>query len=124
MEQKQLNLRLHRSETYQKLFDDDYMLETFGTLTPNISQRTTYYFDLWMQWRINRVKFKMDSSSSDARNDLKSLRLKEWRDFPMRNGELRFTSEESLDMSKLGGINKYTVLQKYDRLFYQTHKHI
>ena len=109
MEQKQLNLRLHRSETYQKLFDDDYMLETFGTLTPNISQRTTYYFDLWMQWRTNRLKFNRDSSNSDARDNLKSLGLKEWRDFQMRNGEIRFSSAETLAMAKLGGIEKYTV---------------
>lgn len=98
---------LHRSQTYQNLFDDQYMMETFGTLRPDVTARTNYYFELWTLWRVNRVKLKRGSSATDARTDLKSLGLKELRDFQIRNGEIRFAETEILAMAKMGGIDKY-----------------
>ena len=51
---------MKRSNTYRKLFDDDCMLEVFGTLEPP-SERTARFFELWCEWRPNRIKLKPKS---------------------------------------------------------------
>jgi len=99
---------LKRSDTYQNLFSDEYMLETFGSLSPNRSTRTAHFFDLWMTWRANRMKLKKHVSISDARTQLKTQGLKEFREFQIRNGEIRFASVNDKAMAILGGIEKYT----------------
>ena len=49
---------MKRSNTYRKLFDDDCMLEVFGTLEPSTPERTARFFELWCEWRPNRIKLK------------------------------------------------------------------
>ena len=40
-----------------ELFDDDCMLEVFGTLEPPTPERTARFFNLY-EWRPNRIKLK------------------------------------------------------------------
>lgn len=100
---------IKRSDLYQRMFSDEYMLEVFGTLTPSISERSSYFFSLWVDWRANRVKLKQHVSKSDLRRQLLGYGMKEFREFQIRNGEVRFADRELVAVALLSGLDRYTV---------------
>lgn len=102
-----------RSQTYQKMFSDEFMMQTFGTLTPSLQQRTSYFMGLWMEWRNVRVLLRSDNDRSRMRSQnrsrelIRSLGYQEFHDFQIRNGEIRFANPEILAMCMMGGLKEH-----------------
>jgi hypothetical protein len=98
---------ISRSSTYQKIFVDDYMLEAFGKLNPSRSERTVYFFDKWCEWHTNKIKIfpVTGSKMSEIRKILDSMGLREFWDYQLRNGEIRFCDPESLAFFKISAGN-------------------
>lgn len=87
-----------RSSTYQKIFSDDYMLEAFGKLNPSRSERTVYFFDKWCAWHNHKLKISPVTASkiTEIKKILNSIGLREFWDYQLRNGEIRFCDAEML----------------------------
>jgi hypothetical protein len=97
---------LKRSKLYQSQFQDELMLKAFGTLTPDVGARTVYFFDLWMDWRVHRVRLKRNSMHS-VRKMLKEAGFLEMWEYQIREGEVRFCNPDILAMAVLYGIDTY-----------------
>ena len=95
-----------RSKTYQSIFSDKKMLEAFGTLRPSVSERTAYFFESWMDWRHNRVKLKA-RVDQPCKNMLKELGLKEFWEYQVREGEVRFNRDEIKAWALMSGLDAY-----------------
>jgi|TARA_R110000803_G_scaffold42597_2_gene91211 hypothetical protein len=96
-----------RSGTYQKMYSDKNMLDAFGTLTPTRSERTTYFFDLWMEWRSTRALIDKRKETAVQRL-LLDIGLKEFWEFQVRAGEVRFATEEDKGFALVSGLREYT----------------
>lgn len=93
-----------RSEIYKEIFDDDEMLTAFGKLNPTVKERTAYFFDRWMDWRNNRLRFSNKIITSDReflKEKLKQIGLRDLWDYQFRNNEIRFRNTESLAFFKI-----------------------
>lgn len=93
-----------RSSIYKDIFIDDEMIQAFGKLNPSITERTSYFFDLWMQWRSYRIKFDIRINSShreEIKTKLKHLGLRELWDYQLKNNEIRFKDAESMAFFKI-----------------------
>jgi hypothetical protein len=93
-----------RSEIYKEIFDDDEMLAAFGKLNPTVKERTAYFFDRWMDWRNNRLRFSSKIITSDRdhfKEKLKQIGLRDLWDYQFRNNEIRFKDKESLAFFKI-----------------------
>lgn len=100
-------MQMQRSKTYQKIFGDEEMLEAFGTLQPSVSQRTSYFFESWCDWRPNRVKIKKNQDRL-CTVMLQELGLKEFWEFQIREGECRFDSDETKAWALMSGLDAFT----------------
>jgi hypothetical protein len=93
-----------QSETKNKIFPDDIMLETFGTTKPDTKIKHRYFFNQWMLWKDNRY-LRLDNSRSldpdTTRARLADLGLREFWDYQLRPNEIRFAEPEYLAMWKL-----------------------
>lgn len=96
-----------RSDTYQKIFSDELMLEAFGTLMPTVSQRTSYFFERWIEWRPYQVKLKPRVDQA-VRNLALEIGLKEFWEFQVREGEIRFKNKEVKAFALMTGLDAYT----------------
>jgi hypothetical protein len=104
-----------RSKTYQSIFGDKQMLEAFGTLRPSVSERTAYFFESWMDWRHNRVKLK-PRVDQPCKNMLKELGLKEFWEYQVREGEVRFNTDEIKAWALMSGLVAYVKKVKNERV--------
>lgn len=96
-----------RSAVYQNIFDDDFMMETFGTLTPEVTRRTAYFFEQWMDWKPNTVKLGRPAPQLyRIKTFLNSMGLKDLREYQIRNNEIRFKNSQDLAMAKLNGLQE------------------
>jgi len=96
---------IKRSNIYQQVFDDDFMLETFGTLTPSVTSRTAYFFEQWMDWKPRTVKLGRPTPSlTTIKSFLKEMGLKDLREYQIRNNEIRFKTSDDLALAKLNGL--------------------
>jgi len=93
-----------RSKIYQNIFDDEFMMETFGTLRPDISTRTAHFFQLWMDWRPRRLVLSKTTRHTDVKRFLTNMGLRDLREFQLRNNEIRFCSAEDMAMATLNGL--------------------
>ena len=96
--------QLLRSELHQRLMPDELMLTAFGKLNPSVNERTTYFFDLWMDSNKNVLKLsdrgKLIREIFDKHcRDLGLLPL--W-DYQIKGVEVRFLRADDLAMVKLG----------------------
>lgn len=91
---------MKRSETYQKLYPDDLMLKAFGTLTPDVSSRLGYFFDLWMERRKHRC-IVPDYKIKLAVTILKQMGIKDPWDYQLKGPEIRFSYAEDLAQFKI-----------------------
>lgn len=91
---------MKRSETYQKIYPDELMLKAFGTLTPDVSRRLTYFFDMWMERRKYRC-FVDNTKIKLAINVLKQIGLKDPWDYQFKGPEIRFSYAEDLAQFKI-----------------------
>jgi hypothetical protein len=102
-----------RSQAYQQMYDDEFMMQTFGTLTPDIKTRTAHFFDLWMQWRHSRVILiaRPGQGRAQAQNRsralIRDLGYREFHDFQIRQGEIRFASPDIMAMALMAGLKEY-----------------
>lgn len=94
---------IKRSETYRRIFSDDYMLEAFGKLNPSRNERTVYFFEKWCEWHQNRIKLASVTANriAEIKHILDSIGLREFWDYQLRNRELRFADAESLAFFKI-----------------------
>ena len=97
-----------RSKTYMDVFPDDEMLEAFGHLHPNVTERNAYFFDKWMEWRVNRIKIKgvtnkaqSSRTENEIKNICKTIGLREFWDFQVKPGEVRFAQADYMAMFRI-----------------------
>lgn len=99
-----MNKSVSRSNIYKDIFIDDEMIQAFGKLNPSVTERTSYFFDLWMQWRNYRIKFdrRINTSRRDEiKTNLKQLGLRELWDYQLKNNEIRFKDAETMAFFKI-----------------------
>lgn len=89
------------------MYNDENMLDAFGTLTPTRSERTTYFFDSWMEWR-NTRSLILKRKESHVSSLLINLGMKEFWEFQVRAGEVRFATEEDKGFALVSGLREYT----------------
>ena len=96
-----------KSETYMRLFDDDLMMKIFGKLNPTTPERTAKFFELWCEWRPNRIKLKPKTKGYLVKSSLNEMGYKDLFDYQLRGDELRFRTSEDYAMALLSGIKPY-----------------
>jgi hypothetical protein len=83
---------LKRSSIHQLMYPDNDMLDAFGKLNPNTTERTAYFFELWMIRKPFEVKF-VDGPT--AHNDIcKELGLRTPWDYQIQGNAIRFNTAE------------------------------
>ena len=96
---------MQKSNTMANLFPDELLVEVFGTSSPSMKEKHRYFFDQWMQWKNNRwvpgLVRNASNHGSIVRKKLTDLGLREFWDYQLRPGEIRFASPEYLAMWKL-----------------------
>ncbi len=110
-----------RSSVYMEIFPDDEMIEAFGHLQPSLSERNAYFFDKWMEWRSNRIKIppeivnglaskrtpgvimggKKKEYEGAIREVCKGIGLREFWDYQVKPGEVRFAQSDYMAMFKI-----------------------
>lgn len=85
---------VHRSDL-TKIYDRDFLLNTFGTLRPTLEQRTAWTFHTWRDCRPHALRFKsMVSTASNIRRELQCLGFREFADYLIMGNEVRMVSAE------------------------------
>lgn len=95
---------LQRSKIYAELFSDEEMISAFGKLNPSIKERTAHFFDLWCEWRNNRIKFNERINTNDShviKARLKQFGYRDLWDYQIRNNEIRFRDQELIAFFKM-----------------------
>jgi hypothetical protein len=91
---------LTRSNTLEQLYPASLVKKTFGTLYPTAAQRHAHFFALWRQWEENKLVFRNNGSvyqrTTEVRKVCKNIGLKEFWDFQVIAGEVRFCEVEML----------------------------
>ena len=100
-------MKTKRSNTYRKIFDDDCMIEVFGKLEPSTPERTARFFELWCEWRPNRIKLKPKTQPYVIKKQLDQLGMKDLFDFQVRSDEIRFKNKEDYALAILSGLRPY-----------------
>lgn len=112
--------QIFRSKTYLEMFPDDEMVENFGHLTPSPSERNAFFFDCWMDWRINRLKLPIRRTEAGhpviqsrfnpetiALAIGKDIGLRQFWDFQVKPGEVRFKDEGEMALFKINWDTDY-----------------
>jgi hypothetical protein len=100
-----------RSETMKSLYPDDLMVSAFGTVTPTIEEKTTYFFKKWCDWRENAILLSelgvhtYDSNHIIALCD--TIGLKYLWHYQLRDRQLRFYDNAALSFFKIAASNKF-----------------
>lgn len=83
---------LKRSSIHQAMYPDDQMMEAFGKLNPDTTERTAYFFELWMIRKPYEVKF---TDAPALHHDIcKGLGLKAPWDYQIQGNAIRFDNAE------------------------------
>ena len=90
-----------RSSIYKRMYPDELMMEAFGTLTPDTTARTAYFFDLWMKRRQYRHMLGAMSAVDSATELLNTIGLRNPWDYQIRGFEIRFEYPEDLAQFKI-----------------------
>ena len=100
-----------RSDTYLEMFPDDEMVENFGHLTPSPSERNAFFFDCWMDWRINRLKLPKKHARFNPETIAlaigRDIGLRQFWDFQVKPGEVRFKDEGEMALFKINWDTDY-----------------
>lgn len=86
---------------YKYLYDEEFLIQTFGTLEPSIDQRTKKFFDIWCEWDSTQMFLKRDQHMTNIKSLLKGVGLKEFQDYQIRGYELRFKDDATKAISLL-----------------------
>jgi hypothetical protein len=83
---------LKRSSIHQAMYPDDQMMEAFGKLNPDTTERTAYFFELWMIRKPYEIKF---ADNPPLHHDIcKSLGLRTPWDYQIQGNAIRFDNAE------------------------------
>ena len=83
---------LKRSSIHQAMYPDDQMMEAFGKLNPDTTERTAYFFELWMIRKPYEIKFA--DGSATHHEICKSLGLRSPWDYQVQGNAIRFDNAE------------------------------
>lgn len=83
-----------------RVYDDEFLLETFSTLNPSVAERTRIFNLLWEQWSANKVKIDKNHLNN-VRPMLHVSGLKEMKDFQYKRNEVRFPDKETMAIAML-----------------------
>ena|SRR5210317_707680 len=85
------------------VYDEDYLMTTFGTLDTSIDQRTKKFFALWCEWSALRLIITREAGISvpAVKKILVGLGLKEFQDFQHKGKEFRFKDSSVLAFAKI-----------------------
>lgn len=92
---------IRRSNTYQRIYPDDLMIKAFGTVTPSILQKNTYFFQQWVDWKSQSIILPLKVSRTAVIDVCRKIGLKEFWDYQLRGQVLRFSSAELLAFFKM-----------------------
>lgn len=95
-----------QSKTHASIFEPALMQEYFGEDIANVTKRTAVFFELWIDWRPNRIKLKRDKMRL-VRKMLKDLGYKEFFHFQVRSNEARFCDNQIGAFALLSGLKEY-----------------
>lgn len=85
------------------LYDPVYTQETFGTLTPDINERTKVFTELWDQWSSNEILLQTKTPAV-VRAQLKQMGLVEHYEFQIRGRRARFSTPDAQALAILTGV--------------------
>lgn len=83
---------LKRSSIHQAMYPDDQMMEAFGKLNPDTTERTAYFFELWMIRKPYEIKFA--DGPATHHEICKSLGLRSPWDYQVQGNAIRFDNAE------------------------------
>lgn len=84
-----------------EVYEDNFLMETFGTLSPTLSERANKFFDMWCEWDSTQMFLRRDQHIANIKSLLKGVGLKEFQDYQIKGYELRFKQTESQALAKL-----------------------
>lgn len=93
-----------QSQTKSKIFPDELMIQTFGTVAPDPRDKHRYFFGKWMEWKENRSEINSKdhrSAKTLIRECLREYGLREYWDYQLRPYEIRFAKPEYLAIWRL-----------------------
>lgn len=106
---------IKRSQIYQDMWPDHYMLEAFGKLDPSISERKTFFFERFMEWRPHRIRIK-HGHMPKVKDILKISGLQVMWEYQVMHNEVRFSKAEHLAWIRLvGDIDKHIIINGWEQ---------
>jgi len=100
------NVQLSRSSLHQRLLPDELMMAAFGKLNPSVSERTMYFFDMWMDSKNNILHLKNSKAErEEVDKHCRVMGLLPLWDYQIKGKEARFLRAEDLAMIKLSWNN-------------------
>ena len=108
---------IKRSKIYQDHWPDNYMLEAFGKLDPTISERKTYFFERFMEWREHRIRIKQGCMPK-VKEILKHSGLQVMWEYQVMHNEVRFSKAEHLAWIRLvADIDKHIIVNGWENSY-------
>ena len=83
---------LKRSSIHQEMYPDNEMMDAFGKLNPDTTERTAYFFELWMIRKPYEIKFA--DGAATHHEICKSLGLMSPWDYQVQGNAIRFDNAE------------------------------
>lgn len=88
-----------RSLVYSSIFPDDLMMEAFGVINPSQAQKNEYFFNCWIEWRVNEIKTNNVVSphvfKTATKDKCNRIGLKEFWDYQVKGFSIRFKDPET-----------------------------
>lgn len=102
-----------RSSIYTNIFPDELMLSAFGNLMPSQSHKNEYFFNCWMDWKVNEMRVSTRFPPSTFKKEIKDIcnqiGLREFWDYQTRGYTIRFKYAEILAFFKISAGDKWTM---------------
>tara|TARA_B110000858_G_scaffold192592_1_gene243565 strand:+ start:191 stop:514 length:324 start_codon:yes stop_codon:yes gene_type:complete len=104
--------QLKRSSYHQILYPDDLMMDAFGKLNPSVSERSQYFFELWMKRKEFELVFDGNYASlatyaSGNKKVLGALGLRDPWDYQLKANAIRFGSAQDMAVFKIARGNTH-----------------
>lgn len=82
------------------IYDDNFLMETFGTIEPTALERAEVFARWWDEWHQNSISI-LHKDMNIVRKEIRALGYKDFVDFQTLGNEVRFKTTEALAMAKL-----------------------
>ena len=100
------NTELTQQDRTNLLYDEEFLMETFGQLDPDLTQRANHFFNFWVQCQDHAVRLK-PLTLMLAAGAARQAGLVENRDFLIRHSEIRFRSDVLMSVAVLAGVLEF-----------------